>query len=453
MSQHSVIAAGLLAGACSVVLAASASAQVRCALPPPPTALAATVSGTWGTLTWEAPPGTRLGYVLEAGSAPQTSNVLIIDIDRASTGYSTTAPAGTYFVRVRARDACGLGAASAEIAVVSSVYQEHPDVLVMPRTAERNTYFPSVVNIGGGRLLVAYYDSPEHVSKQGRISLVESRDNGRTWSLPRVIIDTPFDDRDPSLTVTRAGRLLVSYFARDTETSTSAGVFVARSDDGGATWSDPVRVETILTDSATTSKIVEAENGDLLIPLYGSVAGDGHSRVTLGRSRDQGRTWPREGEIAVASESDTNVMEPTLAIAGARMLVLMRTDRAENFSYATRSIDGGLTWSTPSSFGVAAQSSELVPLPGEPAVTAVHLWADWSHHWGDSRPTVAQMIRWPAGTAAPMFGEPRVLYNSKCDDAGYPSAVVLDDGRLFVVFYDACLGYIGGTYLTPSTLR
>jgi hypothetical protein len=83
----------------------------------------------------------------------------------------------------------------------------------------------------------------------------------------------------------------------------------------------------------------------------------------------------------------------------------------------------------------------------------VHAWADWSRRYGDSRPTVAQVIRWPEGAAAPVFGEPHLLYNGRCDDAGYPSAVVLDDGRLFVVFYDACLGYIGGAYVAPGTLR
>jgi hypothetical protein len=63
------------------------------------------------------------------------------------------------------------------------------------------------------------------------------------------------------------------------------------------------------------------------------------------------------------------------------------------------------------------------------------------------------MIRWPPGATAPLFGEPKLLYNGHCDDAGYPSVVVLDDGRLFVVFYDACLGYIGGTYVAAGTLR
>lgn len=433
--------------------APSASAQVPCAPPSPPTAVAAKVSGTLVVVTWRAPSGTPLGYVVEAGSAPQTSNVSVIDIDHAVTEYTATAPPGMYYVRVRARDACGLSEPSSEITVVSAVYQEHPEVLVTPKTTGRNTYFPSVVKLRDGRLLVVYYDSPEHVSPLGRISMVQSRDDGRTWSPPRVVVDTPFDDRDPSLAITRTGRLLLSYFVSDSSTATSAGVFVARSDDDGATWSEPVRVETAIAGGATSSKIIEAANGDLLIPLYGSSNGGVNSRVTMVRSRDGGRTWPRREEVEIAASPGISFMEPALAAADGRMLVVMRTDRPDNLAYAARSLNGGATWSEPSPFGIAAQASELVPLPGEPAMTLAHVWADWSRRYGDSRPTVVQMIRWPAGSTTPAFGEPKVLYNSHCDDAGYPSAVVLDDGRLFVVFYDACLGYIGGAYLTPGALR
>lgn len=453
MHPRILIAAAFTIASSAFLSPPSALAQVRCAPPSPPTAVSAKVSGTSVVLTWKAPAGKPLSYAVEAGSSPGTSNVAVIDIDHAVTEYTATAPPGIYFVRVRARDACGLSEPSIEITVVSAVYDEHPEVLVTPRTTGRNTYFPSVVKLRDGRLLVVYYDSPEHVSPLGRISMVQSRDDGRTWSPPRVVIDTPFDDRDPSLTITRTGRLLLSYFARDSSTSKSAGVFVARSDDDGATWSEPVRVETVLDDAATSSKIVETADGDLVIPLYGSSNGGVESRVTMVRSVDGGRTWPRRGEVVIAAIPGISVMEPALAGAGARMLVLMRTDRTDNLAYAARSLDGGATWSQPSLFGIAAQSSELVPLPGEPAMTVAHVWADWSHHWGDSRPTVAQLIRWPAGAPAPVFGEPRALYNSNCDDTGYPSAVVLDDGRLFVVFYDACLGYIGGAYLKPGALR
>ena len=37
---------------------------------------------------------------------------------------------------------------------------------------------------------------------QGRAHLLaRSTDNGKTWSKPEVVVDTPIDDRDPSITV------------------------------------------------------------------------------------------------------------------------------------------------------------------------------------------------------------------------------------------------------------
>ena len=434
-----------------------AFAQAPCTPLPPPSGVAAKVSGTFVVLTWTAPEGAPLGYVVEAGSAAGRSDVSVTQIDNGATEFKTDAPPARYYVRVRARDACGPGQPSSDIVVVVGVYQDHPDILVAARTPTRNPYFPSVTRITGGRLLAAYYDSPAHLSTVGRISMVESRDDGRTWSPPRVVLDTKWDDRDPNLTITRSGRLLLSYFAVDNGPAQSAGqsvgVFVVRSDDDGATWSEPARVETPLMGAATSSKIVETSNGDLLIPLYGANDDESRSRVTIVRSRDGGRTWPRLGTLDVAAVPGIDLSEPALAIAGERMLVIMRSNRSDSVAYATWSLDGGVTWSQPSTFGMAAQASELEPVPGAPAMTLMHVWADWSHHWGDSRPTVAQPVRWPAGAKAPEFGEPRLLYNSNCDDTGYPSATFLGDGRMFVAFYDACLGYIGGTYVPAGAAR
>src|SRR5439155_24788502 len=138
----------------------------------------------------------------------------------------------------------------------------------------------SIARLGNGDLLVVYYDSPEHVSPAGRISLVRSRDAGRTWSAPTVIVDTPLDDRDPSITVTRSGTLLVSYFVRNDD-GTSGGVFVARSDDGGNTWSRDARVDTDLVGPATSARIVELANGDLLIPIYGGAKDGANTRASV----------------------------------------------------------------------------------------------------------------------------------------------------------------------------
>ena len=74
--------------------------------------------GTIGvTLNWDGVQGAA-GYVLEAGSSAGSSD--LATLDTASTATTFTAAnvgRGRYYVRVRARGACGTGAASNEIIV------------------------------------------------------------------------------------------------------------------------------------------------------------------------------------------------------------------------------------------------------------------------------------------------------------------------------------------------
>ena len=89
------------------------------ALPGPPAALAATLApGGAVTMSWNAPVSGDApdSYVLEAGTAFGAS-----DIGTAETPSSTflvMATPGTYFVRVRARNAAGIGPASGDLRVV-----------------------------------------------------------------------------------------------------------------------------------------------------------------------------------------------------------------------------------------------------------------------------------------------------------------------------------------------
>ncbi|MGN6758176.1 MAG: hypothetical protein ACTHMJ_17495, partial [Thermomicrobiales bacterium] len=110
-----------------------------------------------------------------------------------------------------------------------------------------------------GVLVVVYYDSPAHTSQSGRIALVRSTDDGRTWSAPRVVLDTPLDDRDPQIMQTRTGALLLSFFTYDWDQTPAKviGSYVARSEDYGATWSAPTPVGTALAWTATSAKIIE----------------------------------------------------------------------------------------------------------------------------------------------------------------------------------------------------
>ena len=89
-----------------------------CTLPDAPSGLGAATSGLNVTFTWSAPSSGApvTDYLLEAGSASGASDLATVPVAASSTSYSATAPAGTYYVRVRARNGCG-GAVSNEVVV------------------------------------------------------------------------------------------------------------------------------------------------------------------------------------------------------------------------------------------------------------------------------------------------------------------------------------------------
>lgn len=82
----------------------------------------ATVSGNNVVLSWSAPaagPGPAVtSYVLGAGTAPGLSNITVFDTGSTARSLGAVAPSGVYFLRAAARNACGVGPQSNEVAVV-----------------------------------------------------------------------------------------------------------------------------------------------------------------------------------------------------------------------------------------------------------------------------------------------------------------------------------------------
>lgn len=96
------------------------SGQMDCAAPPGvPTAVSHTKAGDMVTIAWTVPPGAEkpTTYVIEAGGAPGLNNAGTFVNPGATTTFQRQAPAGTYYVRVFARNACGTSGASSEIVV------------------------------------------------------------------------------------------------------------------------------------------------------------------------------------------------------------------------------------------------------------------------------------------------------------------------------------------------
>lgn len=90
-----------------------------CGVPGAPRGLTAATSGLSVQLAWQPPAaGAPVGhYMLEAGSASGLANYAQAALAATPTTLLASAPAGVYFVRLRAQNACGVSAASNEIVV------------------------------------------------------------------------------------------------------------------------------------------------------------------------------------------------------------------------------------------------------------------------------------------------------------------------------------------------
>jgi Neuraminidase (sialidase) len=179
-------------------------------------------------------------------------------------------------------------------------------VVIARSIAGQLPYFPNAIRLADGRVLVVWREGLEHVRSVGRIVAAESADDGRTWSEPRVIVDTLYDDRDPMLVQLRGGDILLSWFQIDWSVRpyTCPAVLVARSVDGGTTWDEPVTVGSAMVDHETSEvwrrfraghivahgQILELPNGDLLAPVYGVFPGDERHSASVVRSIDGGQT-------------------------------------------------------------------------------------------------------------------------------------------------------------------
>jgi len=323
--------------------------------------------------------------------------------------------------------------------------------------------WPTVARMDDGMLIVISSGMRmEHVDPTGRTVINISRDEGKTWSSPRVINDSPFDDRDAGVISLGGSKALVTWFTSDTrayekhwegeylakmqpgfiwerwaDASKFVGAWTSTTDDSGASWSKPVRCN--LT---TPHGPIRLRNGDLL--YFGKEFGrnmdeflKGEGDVAAEVSRDNGKTWQRLGSVPLypginrSSYHEPHVVE----LQSGKLLGLIRLspvggdklpDDAPNFSnLQTISTDGGKTWSAPTAWGFRGSPPHLM-MHSSGALVCVygHRDAPCGERASISRDEGAT---WQHGL---------VLREDGPDsDLGYPSSVELADGSIFTVYY------------------
>ena len=334
--------------------------------------------------------------------------------------------------------------------------------VVMRDTDPAKWYFawPSVAVTESGKVAVVCSGlRRRHIDPWGKTVLAVSRDGGVTFDPPRVIRNSPLDDRDAGIVSLGGERLLATCFSVDVrqydqwikdalppveygearrvmdangpeDVAANKGSWVFLSPDGGETWDAAMRCPV-----NTPHGPVRLKDGRLFYLGKGfsdkddTVAG----AIECWESTDEGRTWTKKGAVPETDRAPRDMMhEPHAAVWEDRYALGAIRVHHDGWAstYLTRSCDGGVTWTEP----------EPSPLGGIPTHLLIHSSGALVAVYGWRKAPYGQRAR-VSRDRGMTWGEEIVLRgDGEMGDLGYPCTAELPDGSLYTVYYQALPG-------------
>ena len=196
----------------------------------------------------------------------------------------------------------------------------------------------------------------------GRAMIAKSSDNGITWTRPETLIDTPYDDRHPSIRELSDGTLLCTFYtypgdltgSRDLDPSKGLRVGFIRSFDHGRTWEQTAhRLPPVYLSESPghNAPVAELPDASVLQVVHGWYEPHRRGKSVIGvfRSADRGATWEFLSEIG----ADHPLCEPEIALLRDGRLMVIARDEGD----VSWSADGGRTWTPPATVGLRATFS------------------------------------------------------------------------------------------------
>lgn len=188
----------------------------------------------------------------------------------------------------------------------------------------------------------------------GRAVIMRSTDEGKSWSKPVMLVDTPNDDRHPAFVQLRDGTILCSFFTYPGEAASgdlakepemAARVWFVRSFDGGQTWEKkPRRLVTPFLYDETDGPLLRLKDGSVVVAINGRPASGPPDQAGFFRSTNRGRSWKHLSTV----KADHDLQEVTVAeLPDGRWMMMARPEGDIAWSR-----DRGRTWTPPVTFGM-----------------------------------------------------------------------------------------------------
>lgn len=312
--------------------------------------------------------------------------------------------------------------------------------------------WPTLARRRDGSLLLACSGGREqHVCPFGRVEFMQSSDDGRTWSWPRVLLDSPIDDRDAGILETSGGSLLLTTFSSlayqthgaldqtegeqrkrwlaahnrlpDEQRKKQLGTWMLRSTDAGVTWSSPYRVP-------LNSPHGPIQLSDNRLLYAGKELWSDERRIGVAESTDDGKSWNWLAEIPTRDGDDHQQYHELHAVETAdnRIIAHIRNHNEpnQNETLQTESSDGGKTWSKPHPINVWGLPSHLLRLHDDRLLMT----------YGYRRDPFGNQARLSEDHGKTWSKPITLSDDGHSGDLGYPSTVQLNDRSLLTAWYE-----------------
>lgn len=202
-----------------------------------------------------------------------------------------------------------------------------------------------------------------------QLGVIYTQDGGSSWFESELPLQPGWDAMtDPTVAFDSFGNAFLvgepNRFHRDkagtSDDLEGLGMVVYRSQDGGVTWQEPVR---LTTDTHDDKQWVICDNHPSS-PFYGNVyiAWGANSPLRFCRSTDHGVTWTGKGQESPGTSLVSFAFSPELSVARDGTLHIMWHDDGSGEISHLRSTDGGSTFQ-PIAFAVTRMTSLRGHLP------------------------------------------------------------------------------------------
>jgi sialidase-1 len=353
--------------------------------------------------------------------------------------------------------------------------QDRFEHFVIYRNGFRHVHPADLIALKNNELLLMAREGTEHISNDGDVIMLRSKDQGRTWGEKQTIGSIKnLDEREGCGIQLKDGTILVAIFynnlydadgrykseqgkaerARASDKRRGLGAYIITSRDNGHTWSEPNYVDTtgmpFTNLEGPTDAPIQLPDGAVLMGViaYGLNHDTHDTTSVMLRSVDQGKTWKYLSTIADDPGGKLGgFLEPGIVrTKTGRIVAGLRNHGPDHAIWITYSDDDGKTWSPVKQTDMIGHPADLIQLSDG------RLMASYGIRTEHARPEGVRACfssdngeTWDIGT------EVQLRNDFSNWDVGYPESLELPDGRVLTVYYGNLFGkyFVGGTYWKP----